>query len=617
MNEVSSSNYDFCGWVTKNDLKCSDGRVIRHGAFQGNDGKIVPLVYQHRHDKVTNVLGKVLLKNMNDGVYGYGLFNNTPDGEHAKASVAHGDLTSMSIWANGLQQMGNDVIHGVIREVSLVLAGANPGAFIESVMTHGEPMEDGDDECIFYSGETIQFGNNVITHAEKEEEKVPDDNKKEGEGKTLKEVIESMNDDQKKAMAIIVGQAIADAKGENEEEDDKEMKHSIFDQSEGQTGRVLSHDDMKKLMSDAKRLGSFREAINENLENGWLAHGMPTDGMEVSTEERTYGFNDPSMLFPDFRELNDRPEWLMRNQDWVTKLLSKVHRTPFSRVKMTFADITEDEARAKGYITATRKKEEVFTLLRRSISPQTIYKLQKMDRDDILDITGFDVIAWLRAEMRIMLNEEIARAVLIGDGRPSDSDYKINPNNVHPVISEPSLFNTPVIVKVTTDMTEDDIAKAIIRKIIKARKNYKGSGRPDFWTTEDAITDMLLLENKIGDRVYKTEAELATALRVGEIIPVEPMAGQKVTIGQKTYDLVGVVTNVADYNIGADKGGEINDFSDFDIDFNQQKYLIETRISGGLTKPFSALTILLERVEPAPITPPPEEEPDEDENKNG
>lgn len=611
--EVSASNYDFCGWVTKNDLKCADGKVIRHGAFRSNNGRIVPLVYQHNHSDITNVLGKVLLENRDDGVYGYGLFNETPGGQHAKTSVMHGDLTSMSIWANNLQQIGPDVTHGVIREVSLVLAGANPGAFIESVMSHGIAMEDGEDEGIFYTGESILI-HSEIQHAEKEEDNMDEKEKKDpdSKGKTVKDVIDTMNDEQKRAMAIIVGQALADKKGEKEddedEKEDKEVKHNIFEGSGTSSAGFISHDDMKALMKDAKQRNSLREAIKANLEEGGiLAHAMPTDGMEVSTENRTYGFNDPSMLFPDFRDLMDRPEWLSRNMDWVTKFFSKVHRTPFSRVRTTFADITEDEARAKGYITGKRKKEEVFTLLKRTVSPQTIYKMQKMDRDDLLDITGFDVIAWLKAEMRIMLNEEIARACLIGDGRSSSSEYKIDEAHVHPIISEPSLFNTKVIVQVKTGMTEDDIARAVIRQIIKSRKNYKGSGRPDFWTTEDTITDMLLLENKIGDRVYKTEAELATALRVGEIIPVEPMAGQKMTIGGNIYELLGVIVNVADYNIGADKGGDINSFDDFDIDFNQQKYLIETRISGALTKPFSALTILLDRGEKVQTTPPPSE----------
>lgn len=601
MNEVSTSNYDFCGWVTKNDLKCSDGRTIRHGAFRENDGRIVPLVYQHNHSEITNLLGKVLLENRNEGVYGYGLFNDTPNGQHAKTSLQHGDLTSMSIWANNLQQVGSDVIHGVILEVSLVLAGANPGAFIESVMAHGVSMEDGEDEGIFYSGESLEIPGTSIEHSEKEtketkEEKPEPDEK----GKTVKDVIDTMNDEQKRAMAIIVGQAIADTKEEKpkeeKKEEEKEMKHNIFEGEQTAAGSVLSHDDMKKLMTDAKRLGSLREAVNENLESGFLAHAAPTTGMETSSGTQTYGFNDASMLFPDYKNIGTgAPEWISRNMDWVTKVMTGAHRTPFSRIRSTFADITEDEARAKGYIKGKQKKEEVFTILKRVTSPQTVYKLQKMDRDDILDITDFDVVVWLKAEMRMMLNEEIAVAALIGDGRPSDSNDKIQEQHIRPIATDVALFNTQVVVSVPSTATEDEVAKAVIRAIIKSRKHYKGSGNPSFWTNDDIVTDMLLLENQIGERTYKTEAELATALRVKEIIPVEPMAGKKIKVGEKTLELLGVIVNINDYNFGADKGGEINMFDDFDLDFNQYQYLIETRISGALVKPFSAVTILLER----------------------
>lgn len=612
--------YDFEGWATKNDLECADGLTIKKDAFRVNDGKTVPLVWNHQHNKVADVLGHAVLENRDEGVYAHCSFNNTQAGRDAKEAVLHGDVTALSIWANNLHQVGMDILHGVIREVSLVLAGANPGAFIESVLVHSEPIGEGEDEGIFYTGEGIFLCHGEVRDSEKKEEKSMDgDQKKEpekndegGSKKTVQEVLNGMSDEQKAAVGIIVEQAVKDAKndgGEKKEEplkddeEEKEMKHNIF---EGQQPRqVISHSDMEQIMKDAKRIGSLREAVNSHIESGVLQHSLDTTGMTAATGRQTYGFNDPSMLFPDYKSVTNQPEWISRNMDWVNKLMSKVHHTPFSRIKSLYANITEDEARAKGYIKGKLKKEEVFTTLKRTTDPQTIYKKQKLDRDDVIDITDFDVVAWIKAEMRMMLDEEIARGILIGDGRLSSSDDKISEDHIRPVAKDVPLFNTVVKVSVPKAATEEDIAKATIKAIIRARKNYKGSGKPDFWTTEDAVTGMLLLEDTTGRTIYENESSLATKLRVNELITVEPMEGTTISLTEgegvskttKDYPLIGIVVNMADYNVGADKGGEVNLFDDFDIDYNQMKYLIETRISGALVKPFSALTIVLDRAD--------------------
>lgn len=550
---------DFSGWATKNDLKCADGRIIKHGAFRASNGQRVPLIWNHQHASVGNVLGHAILEERPEGIYAYCSFNNTAAGKDAKETVVHGDVVSLSIWANNVEQIGNEVIHGNIREVSLVLAGANPGAYIESAFAHGEPMEDGAEEGVFYTGENI-----IISHA--------DDNPKE----------EPKKEEPKK----------------EEKKEDEEVKHNLFE-GKAVRGGIISHSDMEKILADAKRLGSLRDAVDSNIENGVLSHSLDTTGMETATGKQTYGFNDPEMLFPDYKSTSATPEWISRNMEWVTKLMSKVRRTPFSRIKSLYADITEDEARAKGYIKGKQKKEEVFSTLKRTTSPQTIYKKQKLDRDDIIDIVDFNVVAWIKAEMRVMLDEEIARAILIGDGRAADAEDKIKEDCIRPVVKDVPLFNTIIKVSVAHDADEATVAKETIKAIIRGRKNYKGSGRPDFWTTEDSVTEMLLLEDTIGHAIYKSEAELATKLRVAEIIPVEPMENQvvKITSGETTtsYPLIGVVVNMTDYTVGADKGGAIAMFEDFDIDYNQQKYLIETRISGALTRPFSALTIVLDR----------------------
>ncbi len=582
--------YDFSGWATKNNIRCLDGLIIRKDAFKVNDGKKVPLVWNHQHDSSSNVLGHAILENRDEGVYAYCSFNETKSGKDAKEAVKHGDVDSLSIWANNLDRNGCDVLHGVIREVSLVLAGANPGAFVESVMIHGVSMGEEDDEGIFYSGEGIVVqhdGTSDTTNSQNDE-----GGSGVAEGKTIRDIVNTMTDEQKEAMAIIVGQALEEAgvkDDENEEEGD-EMRHGVFDNNgeENKDDVVLSHSDMETIFTNAKRMGSLKAAVDDFIgEDGILTHSIDTTGMTTATGTQQYGFNDPSMLFPEYKTVNGAtPEWLSRNMTWVTKVIDGVHHTPFSRIKSIFADITEDEARAKGYMKAKMKKEEFFTTLKRTTDPQTIYKKQKLDRDDIIDITDFDIVAWIKAEMRVMLNEEIARAVLIGDGRPSDSEDKIKEDHIRPIVKEPPLFNTVIQIPASTEPAV--MAENTIDGIIRSRKNYKGSGNPTLFTTEDVLTEMLMLKDKNGRRIYSTEAELATALRVKEIVTVEVMENTKVD----NMDLLGILVNLSDYNIGTDKGGAINMFDDFDIDYNQQKYLIETRISGALIKPYSAITIL-------------------------
>lgn len=592
--------YDFSGWATKNDLRCADGLVIRKDAFKVNNGRRVPLVWNHRHESVNNVLGHAMLENREEGVYAYCSLNDSEAGRNAREVLKHGDVVSLSIYANNLSKDGCDVRHGVIREVSLVLAGANPGARVESVMVHGVSLDDDEDEGIIYTNEKIE-----LYHAE--DSKKEEGNKVDGD-KTVEEVYKTLNEEQKLAVAVIVGQVLEDNK--NNKEEDNDMSHNLFEDggNENADVKVLSHSDIQQIFKDAKRLGSLRDAVTEftggegflvhsfdGVGNSVIMHSIDTTGMEKGQGKQTYGFNDASMLFPDYKALSSTPEWISREMDWVKKVMNAVHHTPFSRIKSVFADITEDEARAKGYLKGNMKKEEFFTILKRTTDPQTVYKKQKLDRDDVIDITDFDVVAWIKAEMRVMLDEEIARAILIGDGRPSDSDDKIKEQHVRPVVSDVPLFNTIVKVSVPANADESTIAKAIIRQIVKARKQYKGSGNPTFWTTQDYTTDMLLLEDNNGRDLYPTEATLATKLRVKEIVEVEPMAGYEVTVGSNKYPLIGTIVNLADYNVGADKGGSVNMFEDFDIDYNQQKYLIETRISGALIKPYSAITLVLDK----------------------
>ena len=553
--------YDFSGWATRNDIKCSDGRTIRKNAFKDNDGQTVPLVWNHSHNDPANVLGHALLENRDQGVYAYCTFNNSELGQTAKELVEHGDVTSLSIYANKLQQNGGDVIHGAIREVSLVLAGANPGAYIDSVMVHGE---ESDEEAVIFTGENIS-----LSHAENEpqpEEKIEEENTMAKE-KTVQDVFNELTEEQKQVVYALIGQALEDAQDE-EDEGDYEMKQNVFDNDEMNSGNVLSHSDMMDIISDAKRYGSMKDSF--------LAH------------TQNYGIENVDFLFPDPENVNMPPTFIERDMGWVQKVMSGVHHTPFSRIKSMFADITADEARAKGYIKGNLKKEEVFTLLKRTTTPTTIYKKQKMDRDDVVDITDFDVIAWLKKEMRLMLDEEIARAILVGDGRLSSSDDKINETNVRPILTDEDLYTVKANITVAANATGSEKAKAFIDEVIRSRKDYKGSGNPTLFTTEDMVTECLLLEDSMGHKLYKSEAELATTLRVKEIVTVEVMEGVK---DKNSHDVAGIIVNLADYNVGADKGGAVNMFDDFDIDYNQQKYLIETRCSGALIKPYSAIAL--------------------------
>ena len=559
--------YDFSGWVTKNNLKCSDGRTIMKDAFKHNDGQKVPLVWNHQHNDPNEVLGYVLLHNQDEGVYGYGTFNDTESGQTAKLLVQHGDVNALSIYANQLKQSMSNVTHGNIREVSLVLAGANPGAYIDSIIMHGEESED---EAIIYSGEDIE-----IYHAdgddksgENKEEKEPMSEK--NNDKTIGDIFDTFTDEQKTAVYAIIAQIMDDSKTEKDEGGNKEMKHNVFDNENDNQENTLTHDAMNTIIADGKRYGSLKESF--------LAHAQE------------YGIESIDWLFPEAKTLNNPPEFIKRDTGWVSGVMSAVSHTPFSRIKSAFADITEDEARAKGYMKGKLKKEEVFSLLKRTTTPTTIYKKQKLDRDDVIDITDFDVVSWLKAEMRMMLDEEIARAILVGDGRLSSSDDKINESNIRPIWKDEELYT--IHSYVTKGATNDETIKAFIRSAIKARKDYKGSGNPVLYTTEDVLTDCLLLEDSMGRPLYESEEKLRTTLRVSKIVTVPVMENLKRTdTTNGEVELMGIIVNLKDYNVGADKGGAINMFDDFDIDYNQQKYLIETRCSGALIRPYSAITI--------------------------
>lgn len=610
-----SKRYDFAGWATRNNIRCSDGRTIRANAFAAQDGTQVPLVWMHNHNDVSEVLGHADLENRPEGVYAYCSFNGTNGAENARELVKHGDVCALSIWANQLQQNGGDVIHGEIKEVSLVLAGANKGAVIDAVMMHGE-LSDEEAEMSF-----VGYGDLELSHADTEddEDDEPKEDKKmannqQGGGKTVGDVYNAMSDEQKKVVAIIGEQMVRDAlekedsdTDEADEEDSKEnskstnggneMKHNVFEGASA--SNTLSHDDMKLIFANAKKMGSLKAAVEDSYENGALAHA-DYDGMTPATGTQTYGFNDPDFLFPDAKVINTTPEFIKRETNWVDEVMSATHHTPFSRVKSVFADITEDEARAKGYIKGKLKKEEVFSLLKRTTEPQTIYKKQKLDKDDIDDITDFNVVAWLKAEMQLMLREETARAFLIGDGRLSSDDDKIKEDHIRPVYNDSDLFTVKVPVEIAADATDEVKAKALMKAVIKARKLYKGSGNPTFFTTEDELTNMLLIENGIGERLYKSEAEVATALRAKKMTTVEVMEGLQISItdgGTSTkYPVAGVSVNLADYNVGTNGGAKTDFFDDFDIDYNQYKYLYETRMSGALIKPFSALTFYYKTV---------------------
>ena len=576
---------DFSGWATRNDLLCGDGRVIKKDAFKDNDGKTVSLVWNHEHNDPNAVLGHAILENRDEGVYAYGFFNDSENGQLAKKLVSHGDVSSLSIWANKLKQNGREVLHGEIRELSLVLAGANPGAYIDVVMAHND---EGEDVSELYAN----YNENIMIHAASEDEKsdsnkeekpVEEEKKQPDTKKTVGEVFDTLTEEQKTAVYAIIGQALEDT-GETEDEMDEEddnMKHNVFENEEVKQEGVLSHSEMQAILADGKRYGSLRESF--------LAHAGDT---QYSAGTATYGIDGADdFLFPDARSLDAPPSFISREMGWVKKVMNGTHHTPFSRIKSMFADITEDDARAKGYIKGKLKKEEVFTLLKRTTTPTTIYKKQKMDRDDVIDITDFDVVAWLKSEMRLMLDEEIARAILVGDGRLSSSDDKINESNIRPIWTDEDLYTIKALVSVAAGADEDTKAKGFIRAAIKARKDYKGSGNPTLFTTEDVLTDCLLMEDGMGRIIYESPEKLANVLRVKEIVTVPVMENLTRTVDTKTHTLMGLIVNLADYNVGADKGGAINMFDDFDIDYNQQKYLIETRCSGALIKPYSAIAI--------------------------
>ena len=604
---MAKKKYDFCGWATKNDIKCSDGRVIKHGAFKNNDGMIVPLVWNHKHDDPFNVLGHALLENRNEGVYAYCTFNETEQGVNARALVNHGDVCALSIYANQLKQNGSDVIHGNIREVSLVLAGANPGATIESVIVHSD--EDSDEAMYVICEDGLKDFLEHNDEDDSETETTEEENSMEkneeviehADDKTVQDVIDTMNEEQKKVLYALVGAALSGDEEDSKEDtkEDADVKHNIFDNEVDEKKNTLSHADMQEIMKNAKRTGSLKQAVEdfgiEKLEALQHDGETPKYGVEnpygimgKAADQNSLGID---ALFPDATNYFKTPQWISRNMDWVSKFLNAASHSPFARVKTMFADITEDEARARGYVKGTLKKEEVFSLLKRVTEPQTIYKKQKLDRDDVIDIVDFDVVAWIKAEMRVMLNEEIARAALIGDGRVSGSDGKIDETHIRPIWTDADFFT--IKTTVTADNDADVQAKNFIRAAVKSRKNYKGSGNPTLFTTEDFLTDMLLMEDSIGHRLYDTKEKLATALRVSDIVTVEVMENKTRSVSGVTHTLAGIIVNPRDYNFGADKGGSVALFDDFDIDYNQMKYLIETRCSGALVRPFSAIALEL------------------------
>ena len=570
-----TKKFDFGGWATRNNLRCSDGRTIMKDAFKSNDGQTVPLVWNHQHNDPYNVLGHALLENRENGVYAYCTLNDTEQGRNAKALIEHGDVTALSIYANKLQQQGGNVFHGEIREVSLVLAGANPGAYIDSIIRHGE---ESNEEAVIYTGEFISLQHSNEKEERQEKPMATEETKGKNDGEeTVADVFNTLTEKQKTVVYALIGQALEDSKNSTEEDDGK-VKHNIFDNDEIQNQEVLSHSEMTEILTDAKRYGSLKESV--------LQHGI----------------TNIDYLFPEAKSLNNPPDWISREMGWVKKVMAAVHHTPFSRIKSMFANITADEARAKGYIKGHQKSDEVFGLLKRSTTPTTIYKKQKLDRDDVIDITDFDVVAWLKSEMRMMLDEELARAFLVGDGRNSASDDKINELSIRPIWTDADLYTIKYAVPVTSGTTENEKALAFIKGVIKSRKNYKGTGSPTLYTTEDLLTACLLLTDTTGRDLYDSADKLATKLRVKEIITVPVMENLTRTNAttNKSYELGGIIVNLADYNVGADKGGAVNMFDDFDIDYNAQKYLIETRCSGALIKPYSAIAVEFESTIAAP-----------------
>ena len=662
--DTNNEEYDFCGWATRNDILCADGRVIRRDAFKHNDNSIVPLVWNHQHNEPFNIIGKAKLVNKDEGVYAYGYCNDTEEGRYAKSLIQHGDITALSIYANHLKQNGHDVIHGDIREVSLVVAGANPGAYIESVLSHND--DDGEAACIYTDEEISLYHDDTKPSSESKE-------------KTLEEVYATLNDEQKDAVAILVSMAIEDAANGNISDDDegKEMSHADDDRTVGDVFNAMTKeqqavvrflieaalakrdgnelvveddDDVEHADKDDKDDRTVKDVYdnmteeqkmvtdylislaledeaddeddntdnseeNQDMKHNVFDNTADDDVLQHSEDEinaavkdgKRYGSMRESFLahsitnidylFPDAQTVTNVPEFISRTMTWVDEVMGSVHHTPFSRIKSIFADITADEARARGYIKGRQKLEEVISALRRSTDPQTVYKLQKMDRDDVLDITDFDVVAWIKGEMRVMLDEELARAILVGDGRLSTAEDKIQEAHIRPIWTDDEVYAHHEFLAHTSAATTDDIAKQFIRSAIKSRKYYRGSGNPVMYAGEDIVADCLLLEDEIGHRLYDSVEKLATTLRVSKIVTVPVMDGltrqTKTSTAQgaptETTNLLAIFVNLNDYNVGADKGGEVNMFDDFDIDYNKMKYLIETRCSGALIRPSSAM----------------------------
>lgn len=628
-----AKSYDCSGWATKANMLCSDGRTIRKNAFEECDGKTVPVVWNHEHNDPNAVLGHAVLENRDNGVYAYISFNNTEAGQNAKTLVQHKDIDRLSIWANKLKQMGGDVIHGVIREVSLVLAGANPGAVIDSVMAHGDGSEE---EAIIRCGEYIDF-DDELTHSDegkKGETEVGTDNKeqkpaaKNDDGKTVADVFNTLTEEQKTVVYAMIGQALEEAGANADDEGKTEVKHAASEDDSSDSDETVA--DVFNTLTDKQKTVVYA-MIGQALEDA----GVDTDDVEHSEEGETdfmkcnvfdketntqdqeilthsefqeiigearrrgslkdafleHGITDIDTLFPDAQTIDKTPGFIQRDNGWVAGVMAAVHKTPFSRVKSIFADITEDEARAKGYIKGKQKKDEVFKMLKRVTTPVTVYKKQSLDRDDMLDITDFDMIPWLKGEMRMMLNEELARAFLFGDGRSTSAEDKINEQNIRPVWTDDDVYTVKSEIAITKATTAEEKAQAFIKACIKSRKAYKGSGNPTMYMSEDMLTDCLLLEDKNGRVIYDTVEKLATRLRVNKIVPVPVMEGLSRIKGANTHFLAGLYVNLTDYNVGTDRGGDVTMFDDFDIDFNKQKYLIETRCSGAMCKPYGAVAI--------------------------
>lgn len=628
-----AKSYDCSGWATKANMLCSDGRTIRKNAFEECDGKTVPVVWNHEHNDPNAVLGHAVLENRDNGVYAYISFNNTEAGQNAKTLVQHKDIDRLSIWANKLKQMGGDVIHGVIREVSLVLAGANPGAVIDSVMAHGDGSEE---EAIIRCGEYIDF-DDELTHSDegkKGETEVGTDNKeqkpaaKNDDEKTVADVFNTLTEEQKTVVYAMIGQALEEAGVNADDEGKTEVKHAASEDDSSDSDETVA--DVFNTLTDKQKTVVYA-MIGQALEDA----GVDTDDVEHSEEGETdfmkcnvfdketniqdqeilthsefqeiigearrrgslkdafleHGITDIDTLFPDAQTIDKTPGFIQRDNGWVAGVMAAVHKTPFSRVKSIFADITEDEARAKGYIKGKQKKDEVFKMLKRVTTPVTVYKKQSLDRDDMLDITDFEMIPWLKQEMRMMLDEELARAYLFGDGRSTSAEDKINEQNIRPVWTDDDVYTVKSEIAITKATTAEEKAQAFIKACIKSRKAYKGSGNPTMYMSEDMLTDCLLLEDKTGRVIYDTVEKLATRLRVNKIVPVPVMEGLSRIKGANTHFLAGLYVNLTDYNVGTDRGGDVTMFDDFDIDFNKQKYLIETRCSGAMCKPYGAVAI--------------------------